>query len=133
MLGCVVAFLSMCAAPQTVVVTPNRNYTVLEQKQLLLDMGDEAGVSEGWPVWGCKCMPLELVAHTRMHANTLLHTRCPQAELLDDSWAKSDKILEHGPIPGLDTYCLYSKLTGQSIAVTCRNCRQCMVSVCLPV
>lgn len=30
--------------PQVVVQTPTRNYTVLEQKQLLLDMGDEPGV-----------------------------------------------------------------------------------------
>lgn len=32
-----------------------------------------------------------------------------QASLLDDSWQRSEKILEHGPIEGLPTYCLYSE------------------------
>jgi hypothetical protein len=32
-----------------------------------------------------------------------------QASLLDNSWQRSEKILEHGPIEGLDTYCLYSE------------------------
>jgi len=31
---------------QTVIATPTKNYTVLDQKQLLLDMGDVGGVSE---------------------------------------------------------------------------------------
>lgn len=33
------------ALPQTIISTPTKNYTVLEQKQLLLDMGDVGGVS----------------------------------------------------------------------------------------
>jgi hypothetical protein len=31
---------------QTVIITPTKNYTVLEQKQLMLDMGDVGGVSD---------------------------------------------------------------------------------------
>lgn len=32
---------------QTIISTPTKNYTVLEQKQLMLDMGDIGGVSNG--------------------------------------------------------------------------------------
>lgn len=56
-----------------VVSTPTRNYTVVEQKQLLLDMGDEGGAS-----------------------------------IMDDSWRRSEDVLKHGPVPGVETWCLYS-------------------------
>jgi hypothetical protein len=35
----------LCSAVQTIISTLTKNYTVLEQKQLLLDMGDSGGVS----------------------------------------------------------------------------------------
>lgn len=37
---------------QTVIATPTKNYTVQDQKQLLLDMGDVGGVSE-WEAVHC--------------------------------------------------------------------------------
>lgn len=43
------ALNQVCVVAQTVISTPTKNYTVLEQKQLLLDMGDSAGVSQGEP------------------------------------------------------------------------------------
>jgi hypothetical protein len=39
--------ISLCVVVQVVVSTPTKNYTAMEQKQLLLDMGDSAGVSHG--------------------------------------------------------------------------------------
>ncbi|GBG00634.1 phosphatidylcholine-sterol acyltransferase [Raphidocelis subcapitata] len=54
------------------VSTPTRNYTVGDQRRLLLDMGDKGG-----------------------------------AALLEDSWARSRRVLELGPVPGVETHCLY--------------------------
>jgi hypothetical protein len=53
-----------------------------------------------------------LVAHALVPAvftHMAVFCPCAQASLLDDSWQRSEKILEHGPIEGLETYCLYSE------------------------
>jgi hypothetical protein len=42
---------------QTIISTPTKNYTVLEQKQLMLDMGDVGGVSN-WQVHQTVCICL---------------------------------------------------------------------------
>eukprot|EP00879_Flechtneria_rotunda_P027996 GHRR01030068.1.p1 GENE.GHRR01030068.1~~GHRR01030068.1.p1 ORF type:complete len:276 (+),score=56.42 GHRR01030068.1:1219-2046(+) len=57
-----------------VVSTPTKNYTIEDQRQLLLDMGDVHG-----------------------------------ANLLEHSWNIQEAALQYGPIPGIDTYCLYSE------------------------
>jgi hypothetical protein len=49
---------------QTIISTPTKNYTVLEQKQLMLDMGDIGGVSN-WQVHQTVCMYKEQTAKQR--------------------------------------------------------------------
>ncbi|KAF8055938.1 hypothetical protein HT031_006577 [Scenedesmus sp. PABB004] len=60
-------------ADHVVVSTPTRNFTVAEQKELLLTTGNKAG-----------------------------------AELLEQSWAMNDAAMAAGPVPGVETFCLYS-------------------------
>ncbi|KAI8463527.1 MAG: Lecithin:cholesterol acyltransferase-domain-containing protein [Monoraphidium minutum] len=68
------------------IMTPTKNYTINDQKKLLLEMGDVGG-----------------------------------ATLLEDSWSRSRKVLQQGPVPGVETYCLYGVGVPTSISLVFNN------------